>query len=142
MSDINNGAADEGISKGPLSFEDDNSDIPAPAPMTFESVQDIEPATMTFESVQNTEPAPMTFESVQNAEPAPMTFESVTNSEPEPAKEAPEEKKPHTDSAAPAQAADEEKVSDFSDEDPFADESSQEDYDEIFRLLDEMGTDD
>ena len=168
MSDINNGAADEGISKGPLSFEDDNSDIPAPAPMTFQSVQDIEPATMTFESVQdiepapmtfesvqntepapmtfesvqNAEPAPMTFESVQNAEPAPMTFESVTNSEPEPAKEAPEEKKPDTDSAAPAQAADEEEVSDFSDEDPFADESSQEDYDEIFRLLDEMGTDD
>ena len=30
----------------------------------------------------------------------------------------------------------------FEDEDPFDDDDGQEDYDEIFRLLDEMGTDD
>ena len=139
---------DDDIKPAPMTFESvQNTE---PAPMTFESVQNTEPAPMTFESVQNTEPAPMTFESVQNTEPAPMTFESVQDTEPEPMTiESVQESEPEEPADEPVQELNiEEEVAEplqkdiFEDEDPFDDDDGQEDYDEIFRLLDEMGTDD
>ena len=150
MNDINKSSESSVARSGRLSFEDDepaqeDNETPVlsfeddiePAPMTFESIQDTEPAPMTFESVQNTEPAPMTFESVQESEPAPMTPESVQESEPEePADEPVQELNIEEEIAEPLQK------DIFEDEDPFDDDDGQEDYDEIFRLLDEMGTDD
>ena len=127
-----------------------------PAPMTYESVAEAEPAPMTYESLAETEPAPMTYESVAESEPAPMTYESVTQpvSSPLTDKTSSAEEsavissntyvtqpsyEPQTVYEEETTVTDE--VSDFIEEDPFASDKSDADYEEIFRMLDEMSED-
>ncbi len=132
------------IEPAPMTFES-VKDI-EPAPMTFESVKDIEPAPMTFESVKDIEPAPMTFESVKDIEPAPMTFESIRDTEPAAPAAVEEIKAPEPVQAEPETPVSEPEPEtdefDFNDDNMFEDEDGDEDYEEIFRLLDEMGNDD
>lgn len=118
---------DEPSGIGLLKFDDNAADsddmVSAPA-------QDNELEMLSFENDNNFKPAPMTFESVSSVlEPK--------ESEPEPQEEEVETPS-YTENYEINQSSFEE---DEEDDDIFADENDQEDYDEIFRLLDEMDTD-
>ena len=113
------------------------------APMTYDSFTETEPTPMTYESVAKTEPAPMTYESVTQPTSSSGIYETPSAEEPDVKHSNPYETQP---SYEPQTVYEEEttvtdEVSDFIEEDPFASDKSDEDYEEIFRMLDEMSKD-
>ena len=123
------------------------------SPMIFEDISEstgeqdeiIEPLPMTFESIMDSKPAPMTFESISENESASITIKNIAAEYSEEIEQEPQEEEfevpSYTDQKAEKEEYVDDSFTDFDDEDIFADENSQNDYDEIFRMLDEMDTD-
>ena len=112
---------------------------------TGEQDEIIEPSPMTFESIMDSKPAPMTFESILENESASITIKNIAAEYSEEIEQEPQEEEfevpSYTDQKAEKEEYVDDSFTDFDDEDIFADENSQNDYDEIFRMLDEMDTD-
>ncbi len=112
---------------------------------TGEQDEIIEPSPMTFESIMDSKPAPMTFESISENESASITIKNIAAEYSEEIEQEPQEEEfevpSYTDQKAEKEEYVDDSFTDFDDEDIFADENSQNDYDEIFRMLDEMDTD-
>ena len=110
--------------------------------ITSESANETQYDSTSYDSFPET-PSPMTYESVAKTEPAPMTYEGPVPEEPAANYANTYETQPSNE----AQTVYEEETA-FTDEstsliddDPFASDKSDEDYEEIFRMLDEMSED-